>query len=351
MFGKRINICRFALPTLLMCFGVYIVFLAPLWTRQSPTGIISNSDKISLLPSDRIPLPPPDDDYVRDCITNDVLGNVQRSRVSTKPFSHRSSASSQSELRNDSRASFQKIYLNKSWSAAQPSGPGSTVEFAARACQTLGVVIERVKRELDVERVRILDVPCGDMIWMAPCLERRPNDTEYTGYDIVPELIEEHRKRFVDHGRRGWKFESRDVVADGLDEAFDVIISRMMLQHFFYDDVFAFFDAVSRSGSRYLLTTSFPAFRSNVELRKVDEYRFRPLNLEAPPISLPPPTCYTKDGPNNDEASEHYLHLWSLPLRQVINCSEALSSASLRLSNSQQKYFACVQSFPANTTS
>ena len=342
MFERRKALCRCALPTLVIlasCFGVYKVLLASLQWRQSPTGNRSKVDAVW----------PPMDEQVRDCITGEVLGTVRRSHVASKPFSRGSLASWHREQRNESRSSFQMIYREKIWSAKQPSGPGSTVEFAARACRTLDVVIELVKRKLNVERVRILDVPCGDMTWMAPCLERRPDDTEYTGYDIVSELIEAHRKRFVDH-HHDWTFQARDIVADGLDEAFDIVFSRMMLQHLLFNDVLVFLDAISRSGSRLLLTTSFPAFEINFELPSVDGYRFRQLNLEAPPVSLLPPVCYTKDGPNDDRGAGHYLHLWTLPLRQVLDCSEALPSESLKLSNAEQKYWACVEGLPTKTT-
>ena len=47
-------------------------------------------------------------------------------------------------------------------------------------------------------------------------------------------------------------------------------------------------------------------------------YRWRLLNLEAPPITLAPPLCFSRDGPPDDTGMA--LMLWRLPLRQVLGC-------------------------------
>ena len=49
----------------------------------------------------------------------------------------------------------------------------------------------------------LLDSSCGDMTWMPTFLKER-NDVEFTGFDIVPENIENHRNSFKD---QNWKFE------------------------------------------------------------------------------------------------------------------------------------------------
>jgi len=67
------------------------------------------------------------------------------------------------------------------------TGPGSTLDFATEAMAGLHVIITELKEKLGVQRIRMLDIPCGDMVWMRRFLEAR-EDISYTGIDIVPVL-------------------------------------------------------------------------------------------------------------------------------------------------------------------
>jgi hypothetical protein len=185
----------------------------------------------------------------------------------------------------------------------------------------LHTVINELKHYLGVPRVRLLDVPCGDMAWMSRFLATR-DDVDYTGYDIVPDLIKHHQQTF---SKRPWKFFHRDLVAvdsTSLDQ-FDLIFSRMMLQHLKHADVFKALTKISgeAGGStrrRFLFTTTFSSRPANKEVDVNHVWRFRRLNLEIPPVSLGPPLCLQYDGsPRND----HYLGLWPLPLRQLTDCA------------------------------
>ena len=127
-FANKIKLCRFSLAALLMlaaCVGIYGAFLAQLWTHP-PTGSRSNSGEI--------PLPPLDDKYVRDCITNEVLGNVQRCRVSMKPFSRRSSASTQLNYETTVEHSFGRSIL------IGPGAPHSRRDLVRRSNSLLARV-------------------------------------------------------------------------------------------------------------------------------------------------------------------------------------------------------------------
>ena len=58
----------------------------------------------------------------------------------------------------------------------------------------------------------MLDVPCGDMNWMKRFLSAR-NDIDYTGIDIVPDIIEKHKKEFKG---TPYKFINANIVKVGL---------------------------------------------------------------------------------------------------------------------------------------
>ena len=167
---------------------------------------------------------------------------------------------------------------------------------------------------LGLKRVRLLDIPCGDMMYMSRFLDTR-TDVDYTGIDIVPELIERHHKEFAD---KPTTFLHADILKmEKFEGGFDLILCRQMLQHLVTNDVLAVLARLSKSGSRYLLTTSQAYSKAILELNVNAVGRYRRLNLEAPPVALTAPLCYFRDGA---PASHQRLMLWKLPLRQVVGC-------------------------------
>ena len=184
-----------------------------------------------------------------------------------------------------------------------------------------------------LSRVRLLDVPCGDMAWMSRFLRTR-DDIDYTGIDIVPSLIDHHRKEY---GRFGWKFIQRDVVQTGLNDTYDIIVSRMMLQHLYLSDVMRVLAAFSNSGSGYLLTTTFSDHTVNRDLPSTTSYRFRQLNLEIEPFSLSTPLCLNRDGPD-EPSNNHFVALWRLPLEKIRQCADR---KPFPLKGTKRRFYSC----------
>lgn len=202
-------------------------------------------------------------------------------------------------------------------------GPGSTIEYTQEAMAALHTTVSQLKMALGAKRIRLLDVPCGDMVWMSRFLSTR-NDIDYTGMDIVADLIARHRDSYS--SKHGWKFIEQDVVLQGrLNETYDVILCRVMLQHLYHNDVLRILKLFSDSGSRFLLTTTFLLWGKSTDLNDGSGGRFRYLNLELPPISLSPAVCFARDGErDNVHGRLHFLGLWRLPLREVVNCNFSL---------------------------
>ena len=198
------------------------------------------------------------------------------------------------------------------------AGEGSTLYWSQELSATIHRIVSEVRAVRGLSRIRLLDVPCGDMVWMSRFLNTR-NDIDYTGMDIVPSLIDHHRKEY---GRFGWKFIQRDVVQNGLNDTYDIIMSRMMLQHLYSNDAITVLAAISNSGSGYLLTTTFSSHSQNVELSTKKTDRYRPLNLEIEPVSLSTPLCIQRDGPLGNPTLS-YVGLWRLPLKKINHCEAA----------------------------
>ena len=174
--------------------------------------------------------------------------------------------------------------------------------------ETLNCVINDLKYVLNKRTLRLLDVPCGDMRWMSLFLRKR-SDIEYTGMVIVPEIIEHHKRTYINET---WSFEVHDIVAEPLLASYDLIFSRDMTQHLTSGDTLRVLHHFSVSDSYFVMMTSYPAANNDKELAYIKE-RFLRQNLERSPYALTPPVCVR---PEKSPREGEYSALWRLPLKQ-----------------------------------
>ncbi len=203
-------------------------------------------------------------------------------------------------LRNRSTAEvFEEIHRTNAWGGRDSlSGTGSDAE------QTRLVVaaLQRIIAERNV--ATLLDIPCGDFHWM------RHADlagADYTGADIVDELIEENRRRYT---RPRTAFRRLDLLSDELPRV-DLVFCRDCLVHFSHADVRRALANIIGSGSRFLLTTTFSEQRFNAE---IVTGQWRRLNLERPPFSLPSPLELINEGCTEEDGAfaDKSLGLWRI---------------------------------------
>jgi SAM-dependent methyltransferase len=119
------------------------------------------------------------------------------------------------------RQTFAQIYRDNVWGGPAGefySGPGSDPEVAA-------AYVGSVQAFLRDHGVRsVVDVGCGDFRIGA---QLAAAGVEYTGVDVVPELIAHHQAAFA---RPGVTFLCRDATAEELPPG-DVCLVRQVLQH------------------------------------------------------------------------------------------------------------------------
>ena len=150
----------------------------------------------------------------------------------------------------------------------------------------------------------LLDAPCGDFNWMDSVAGAVDS---YTGIDIVEELIARVAQRHAGERRT---FLCRDFTRDPLPRA-DVILCRDALVHFSFADVRAALRNFRRSGSRYLLTTTFIAHERNENCWTGS---WRMLNLERGPFRFPTPLALIDERrplPDGRDSGKR-LALWQL---------------------------------------
>jgi len=202
----------------------------------------------------------------------------------------------------DRASRFQRIFDENTWRNTESvSGEGSNLDRTA-------VVRTKLPALLAKYGVRsILDAPCGDFYWMK---EVPIGDIDYTGADIVPEIIERDVEWYAGPRRR---FVVCDLVSDPLPKA-DLILCRDCLVHLPYAETRRAIDNFRRSGAVWLLTTTFTGDRENRDIEIGD---WRPINLERPPYGFPPPLDVINE--ESDEVDEELgafpdksLGLWRL---------------------------------------
>lgn len=168
---------------------------------------------------------------------------------------------------------FRQIHRANHWgSDASRSGPGSAEGQTA----VLRTELPRLLTRLGVGS--LLDLPCGDANWISTI--PLPG-IDYLGADIVPELIARNHET---HGSNR-RFVVLDLLTSLLPRV-DLVLCRDCLVHFSFADIERAMANLRRSGSTWLLTTTFPGQAANEEIVTGD---WRPINLEQAPFNFPAP--------------------------------------------------------------
>jgi hypothetical protein len=148
----------------------------------------------------------------------------------------------------------------------------------------------------------ILDLPCGDFNWMRHV---DLSTTQYIGGDIVAPIIAQNNSHYAQPGRR---FERIDMLRDPLPRA-DLILCRDGLVHFSFADIARALAAMQKSGSVYLLVTTFMEHPRNQDMPTGG---WRPLNLALPPFCFPTPLQILSDARPDGTYPDKALALYRL---------------------------------------
>jgi hypothetical protein len=198
---------------------------------------------------------------------------------------------------------FEYIFLTNGWGGASRSGPGSDLLQTQIVRNTLPKIIR------DLGAKSLLDIPCGDFYWMKDV----ELNVEYIGADVVPSLIRKVSKSFANERRT---FLNLDILTDAPPPA-DLVLSRDLLVHLSFKDIFVALENLSRSKYRWILTTTFPNRETNADIRTGE---WRPLNLQAAPFNFPNPQLLVNEGctEQNGLFRDKSLALWDFAIVQEI---------------------------------
>jgi len=189
------------------------------------------------------------------------------------------------------------------WGSSESvSGPGSDLSQT----QTLVIELPRLLKEKNIKT--LLDIPCGDFNWMKNI---DMSGISYIGADIVNELIEENTEKYE---TENIKFSVMDIVNDRLPKS-DMVFVRDCFVHLPYRHILKAMKNIKKSGSKYLLATTFTEVSKNYDIIMENLIgRWRPLNLRLKPFMFPEPeyiiveNCTEMDGRRKDKS----VGLWDI---------------------------------------
>jgi SAM-dependent methyltransferase len=180
---------------------------------------------------------------------------------------------------------FTEIYENNLWCSPESvSGGGSEMQNTKVIRRELPELIQKFGIK------SILDIPCGDWNWMKDvdlC------GASYIGADIVEPLIELNKAKYTNID-----FRVLDLINDTLPKV-DLVFTRDCLGHLSNYNVHKAIENIKRSGSKYLLATSFTKWKVNPD---IEDGGWKCINLMIPPFQLNPIYLI------NEDCQEGYPH-------------------------------------------
>ena len=223
-------------------------------------------------------------------------------RLPVVPFVYRTLRDWYSRYRlkfKSTEAVFTGIYKTNAWGHQDSvSGEGSSTR------QTRVIAAELPSLFAALKISTILDIPCGDFHWMKDVDLAR---LDYTGADIVKDLIETNRSKYAGERRR---FQSMNLIQDRLPRV-DLILCRDCLVHLSGAEILLALRNICDSQSEYLLTTTFTDRTHNAD---IVAGQWRVINLELAPFWLPKPLRVVNEGctEGNGAFQDKALGLWKV---------------------------------------
>lgn len=194
---------------------------------------------------------------------------------------------------------FSYFYRNNIFEGKESiSGEGSSLD------QTIKIRKELTKLFSSLKIKSIIDAPCGDLNWIK---HLELSEINYLGIDVVQDIITENRELFSNNNR---SFICADLINYVPPKA-DLILCRDCLVHLSYTDIKKIIRNFKKSGSKYLLTTTFANHKENIDLNNAI---WRTLNLEQKPFSFSKPLKLINEGCTemNNQYTDKSLGLWKL---------------------------------------
>jgi 2-polyprenyl-3-methyl-5-hydroxy-6-metoxy-1,4-benzoquinol methylase len=200
------------------------------------------------------------------------------------------------QLSLSTKEAFTYIYKNNLWASAESrSGEGSHIKTTKKLRDALPELWKKYSIKT------FLDAPCGDYNWMK---EINKDGIEYSGIDIVEELIDNNKR----YESKNVSFKTLDITTDELPRV-DMILCKDCLQHLSFKNVHKVLNNFKKSGSKYLLATSYSLTKENKDIKNGG---YAPLNLFIEPFNLKEPLYYLLEEHSEGVEIDKAVYLFEL---------------------------------------
>jgi len=171
-------------------------------------------------------------------------------------------------------------------------GPGNVYRNSAQLVELLPEILT------DLYIKTFFDVGCGDFLWLSKVIMK---GVDYTGVDIVAEMIEDNRTKYPSHS-----FDTMNII-DEVPPMVDMIFMRSVLIHTSLDDCKKIIANVKQSGSKYLMVSTMPLVEKNADTSHLWLVQ---RNLLLEPFNLPEP-LYLIPEMNRDDVN-NFMGIWEI---------------------------------------
>ena len=154
------------------------------------------------------------------------------------------------------------------------SGLGSDIKVTEKLVLELGSFIKNNQIK------SLLDIACGDFIWMKNILNDNKN-LKYRGLEIVKEIVEKNNKKY---SNSRIKFDCVDVINSKFPDNYDLILVRDFFIHIKNEDIKKIIEKIKSSNCKYFAINNFPDISQNVEVKGYGHHRL--VNVEIEPFNL-----------------------------------------------------------------
>ncbi len=185
---------------------------------------------------------------------------------------------------------FTSIFKSKHWAHGDMpdeyisvSGHGSNIN-TEQSKNLIFSLVEFIKKH-DINS--ILDMPCGDFLWMNKLL-KQSKISNYLGLDIVEEIINENIKLYENEHI---SFKSCDIVDYETTEHFDLVLMRDFFIHTNNEDIKKILMNIKKMNIKYFAFENY-SISKNID---VIPGRHRKINLKLDPFNLSEPFYSFKD--------------------------------------------------------
>ncbi|KAL3695773.1 hypothetical protein R1sor_009849 [Riccia sorocarpa] len=200
-------------------------------------------------------------------------------------------------------SAFEKIFAEDYWGGGESrSGPGSRRDYTENVRKLIALALKTYGVQ------ELLDAPCGDVNWQP--LIPGFGSIKYTGFDIVPPLIDRNRVTFKD--RPNMTFVRVDFTNTPVEDMVhpDLIVCRDAIQHNTLKDGLRGLINLENTGAKYIITNWHSPSRPN---RNIKFGGYYPIDIFTPPFNFSHPEMFISEGVGGVNPGGKFAGLWKLP--------------------------------------